>query len=124
MDTCSIFSILGATYGINFALKYLKNPYYWQDTSLILRFIRGIIGFVLFYTSLYLISVISTSLTNAYVFNSMLNVIISFLIFGILPVLFDYLHMNNLDDKEIIRRYYKLEKNKILTKEDKVDVID
>lgn len=114
LDTCMIFHIMGATYGINYVLKNISNPYYWHVTDLKRRLLRGVTGFIFHYALVALVTRVYFDFVTEYAILAAVNCLSGFVCYGLLPVIFDYLGMTNSEMSEEVKRKYLTAKMKLL----------
>lgn len=113
LDTCVMFQIVGIAFGINFVLKNVKNPYYWQITSWFTRLLRGIIGFSIHYMIILFIITIELDFITQYAVMSLLSFFAALTCHGFLPYIFDKLSLLNQDMNEEIKRKYLIYKKEL-----------
>ena len=114
LESTVLFYIMGATIGVNFILKHLRNYSVWIATEWYTRIIRGIFGFWINICILTLVRNIKfRSVTNAYIIMSLLYIIGGFVSFGVLPITFEKIKLTNLitpiDEKKLKeKRHYEI----------------
>ncbi len=107
LDSSIVFHIVGATFGINQVLKNVKNPYYWHVTPWYSRVFRGFVGFMTNYLIASYYTKKSFDVVTSYAIEAVMSGISGFVCFGLIPILFDRLHMLNEEvSEEIIRKKY------------------
>lgn len=112
LESSLVYNIFGATMGINFLLKHLKNYHLWIVSKPIIRVGRGLIGFFVNLNLLYLIRFVNFNIMiNTYILYIIIFTITGFVSYGLLPIFFSYVNLTNLitplDEKKL------KEKNKL-----------
>ena len=97
VESTVLFYILGATMGINFLIKYLKNYSIWIVTSFEKRILRGIIGFTVNLSFLLIVKYIQfRNIINVYFVLIIIYLSTGFICYGLLPKVFEIIRISNL----------------------------
>lgn len=102
-DTCILFSMIGAGFGVSFATANF-NSIYWSETSRFKRFLRAFIGGAIT-VGIYLLSSLfpNTDHITMYCFRYALpHLLQGFIVFGFVPVLCKYIRLVKSTPKAVL----------------------
>ena len=121
VELCGMFYSVGATFGVNYTLRNMKNSSGWMYTRVTKRIIRGVIAFVLNYIGVCICKRIRfDTVINTYIMRSVIYMSLGFVMHGVIVVFMEKLKLTSvlmLYDDDVKRNEYE-EREKLLLEDD------
>ena len=121
VELCGMFYSVGATFGVNYTLRNMKNSSGWMYTRVTKRIIRGVIAFVLNYIGVCICKRIRfDTVINKYIMRSVIYMSLGFVMYGVIVVFMEKLKLTSvlmLYDDDVKRNEYE-EREKLLLEDD------
>lgn len=120
IELCGMFYSVGATFGVNYTLRNMKNSSGWMYTRFGKRIVRGVIAFVVNYVGMCICRRIRFDVVvNSYIVGSIMYMSLGFVVFGVMVVFMERLKLTSgLVLYEDVKRKEDEEREKLLLEDD------
>jgi hypothetical protein len=123
VELCGMFYSVGATFGVNYTLRNVKNSSGWMYTKGVKRIVRGVIAFGVNYIGVYICkSIRFDTVINTYVVGSGMYMGLGFVMYGGMVVFMERLKLTSVlmvynSDNDVKHSQYE-EREKLLLEND------